>query len=241
MTQLCLQQPCPRSRTDELILRWNEQFGQLTALQRIEQVANELPGQTAMTSSFGIHAAVSLHLINQVIPGVPVIMVDTGYLFAETYRYAEQLKEQLNLNIKVVQSEVSSARFEALHGQLWSQGLEGLERYNLLRKVQPLEQALNEQQVGAWFSGVRRNQSQLRQNLPWVQCKDQRIKAHPILDWNDRDVYHYQQQHGLPQHPLWDQGYLTVGDTHSTRSIHEVESMEELRFMGLKRECGIHE
>lgn len=241
MTQLCLQQASQQPFGEALIRRWNDQFAKLTATQRIEKVADELHGQTAMTSSFGIHAAVSLHLINQVIPGIPVIMVDTGYLFPETYRYAEGLKQQLNLNVMMVQSELSSAHFEALHGQLWNQGLEGLERYNQIRKVQPLEQALSTHQVGAWFSGVRRHQSELRQSLPWVECKNQRLKVHPILDWSDRDLFRYQQQHQLPQHPLWEQGYLTVGDTHSTRSIHEVDSMAELRFMGLKRECGIHE
>jgi phosphoadenosine phosphosulfate reductase len=241
MTQLCIQQPCVADSAEQQAQRWNQRFAGLTAQQRIEQVAAELAEQAAMTSSFGIHAAVSLHLINQVIPGIPVIMVDTGYLFAETYRYAEQLQQQLNLNIQVVQSEVSPARFEAIHGDLWNQGLDGLERYNQWRKVQPLEQALSDQHVEAWFSGVRRHQSELRQSLPWVQVKNQRLKVHPILDWTDRDLYRYQQQHGLPQHPLWDQGYLSVGDTHSTRSIHEVDSMDELRFMGLKRECGIHE
>ncbi|MFC3193533.1 phosphoadenylyl-sulfate reductase [Marinicella sediminis] len=227
--------------TKSQINRWNQQFADLTAQQRVELMANEVTGQMAMTSSFGIHAAVTLHLINQVIPGIPVIMVDTGYLFAETYQFAEQLQQQLRLNLQVVQSPHSAARFEAIHGQLWTQGLTGIEQYNQLRKVQPLKQALQQSEVDVWFSGVRRDQSEHRQSLPWVQLKNQRLKVHPLLDWSERDMYLYLQRHQLPQHPLWDQGYLTVGDTHTTRSIHEVDSEDQLRFMGLKRECGIHE
>ena len=70
--------------------------------------------------------------------------------------------------------------------------------------------------------------------------RDGRCKVHPIFDWSDREVYLYLQAHGLSYHPLWDQGYISIGDWHSTKSLSEVSSAEELRFSGLKRECGIH-
>lgn len=219
----------------------NQTFNDITAVERIESIARSAPAQLAMTSSFGIHSAVSLHLINQVIPNIPVIMIDTGYLFPSTYQYATQLEQSLKLNLKVFQSDVSAARFESLHGQLWQQGLAGIEQYNQLRKVQPLDKALTQLSVETWFSGIRRDQSDLRKNMDWVTVKNQRYKIHPMLDWTDRDLYIYLQKHKLPQHPLWEQGYLSVGDTHTTRSIHEVASNKELRFFGLKRECGIHE
>ncbi len=226
---------------DQIVPELNARFAELNATQRIEWAAERLPERFALTSSFGIDSAVSLHLINQVIPGIPVILIDTGYLFEETYRYAEQLRTQLSLNLHIHQSDVSAARFESLHGQLWTQGLDGLNQYNQLRKVEPLETALSQKQINSWFSGVRRSQSATREQLDWVVVKNNRYKIHPLLDWSDRDLYKYQQQHGLAPHPLRDRGYLSVGDTHSTRSIHEVNSSEELRFFGLKRECGIHE
>jgi phosphoadenosine phosphosulfate reductase len=65
--------------------------------------------------------------------------------------------------------------------------------------------------------------------------------VHPIADWTDRDVHKYLQQHDLPYHPLWEKGYVSVGDHHTTRPIHEVDSVEQTRFFGLKRECGLHE
>jgi phosphoadenosine phosphosulfate reductase len=65
--------------------------------------------------------------------------------------------------------------------------------------------------------------------------------VHPIFDWTDRDVGRYLKEHGLPYHPLWEKGYLSIGDWHTTRSLGEAGSVEELRFFGLKRECGLHE
>jgi len=65
--------------------------------------------------------------------------------------------------------------------------------------------------------------------------------VHPLFDWSDRDVYRYLQLHELPYHPLWDQGYLSIGDWHTTRSVHEAGGAEGMRFFGLKRECGLHD
>lgn len=203
--------------------------------------AQWLPENLAMTSSFGINSAVSLHLINQVIPGIPVILIDTGYLFPETYQYAALLQQQLSLNVHIHQSPVSAARFESQHGALWLKGIEGLDQYNQLRKVQPLNQAMSALNIGSWFSGVRRSQSSTREKLPWISCKNHRYKVHPLLDWSDRDLYQYTQKYQLTQHPLFEQGYMSIGDTHSTQSIHEVDDINQLRFFGLKRECGIHE
>jgi len=227
--------------SDASVHSMNQKFKSLTAIKRIEKAAEYLPEKLAMTSSFGIDSAVSLHLINQVIPNIPVILIDTGYLFQETYQYVETLRKLLKLNIHIHQSPVSAARFESQLGQLWLKGVDGLNQYNQLRKVAPLNEAMSDLGIKSWFSGVRRSQSNTRQKLPWITTKNQRYKVHPLLDWSDRDFYIYTKENNLPQHPLYNKGYLTVGDTHSTKSIHEVNDLSELRFSGLKRECGIHE
>ena len=240
MSQSCV--PIQQSTGQVLNLQYlNQKFEHISAVKRIEIIAKQAPDHLAMTSSFGIHSAVTLHLINQVVPNIPIIMIDTGYLFKETYQYAEQLVESLNLNLQVFQSRVSPARFESLYGPLWEQGLKGIQQYNQWRKVEPLEHALQSLSVDTWFSGIRRDQSDLRKNMDWITIKNQRHKVHPLLDCTDRDVFMYLKDNNLPQHPLWEQGYLSVGDTHTTRSIHEVNNTKELRFFGLKRECGIHE
>lgn len=194
-----------------------------------------------MTTSFGIQAAVMLHLVTQVVPKIPVIFIDTGYLFPETYRFARELTERLQLNLKKVVPAMTAAEQEALYGKLWEQGLEGLNRYNFINKIEPMERAVRELGATAWLAGLRRTQASTREHLHVVQTQNKVTKIHPIVDWDDRRVYRYLTQHNLPYHPLWEQGYVSVGDWHSTSKLIDGMSEEATRFNGLKRECGLHE
>ncbi|HBE56184.1 MAG TPA: phosphoadenylyl-sulfate reductase, partial [Cyanobacteria bacterium UBA11366] len=116
-----------------------------------------------MSTSFGIQAAVMLHLVTRVVPDIPVIWIDTGYLPPKTYRFAEQLTDRLQLNLKVYQSPISPARMEALYGRLWTQNnVEALDRYNLMRKVEPMQRALRELKATAWLAGLRTQQTDHR-------------------------------------------------------------------------------
>jgi phosphoadenosine phosphosulfate reductase len=218
----------------------NEWLGSVDAATRVRWSLANLPGPFALSSSFGAQAAVSLHLVVEQDPKIPVILVDTGYLFPETYQFIEQLRKQLSLDIRTFSGQQSVAEFEAQHGKLWEQGREGLDQYLEIRKVEPMRRALKTLGINTWFAGLRRSQAASRAALNPLEVRDGRFKVHPIFDWSDRDVYLYLKAHGLPYHPLWDQGYISIGDWHSTKSLSEVESAEELRFAGLKRECGIH-
>ena len=213
----------------------------LDAAHRVAWALEHAPGAHVLSSSFGAQAAVSLHLLTRQKPDLPVILIDTGYLFPETYRFADELRERLALNLKVYRAPLGTAWMESRHGRLWEQGVEGIERYNQLRKVEPLQRALDELEVGTWFAGLRRSQARTRGKLPFVQLSRGRWKFHPIADWTDRDVGRYLQRHGLPYHPLWDQGYISIGDTHTTRRWEPGMDPEDTRFFGLKRECGIHD
>jgi len=218
----------------------NEWLSGVDAATRVRWSLENLPGPFALSSSFGAQAAVSLHLVAVQDPDIPVILVDTGYLFPETYQFIEQLRKQLALNVRTFAGHQTVAEFEAQHGKLWEQGREGLDRYLEIRKVEPMRRALKELGIQTWFAGLRRSQAASRAALNPLEVRDGRFKVHPIYDWSDRDVYLYLKAHGLPYHPLWDRGYVSIGDWHSTKSLSEVESAEELRFSGLKRECGIH-
>lgn len=213
----------------------------LNAQQRIECALDHLPGTHVLSSSFGMQAAVMLHLVTRVEPGIPVLFVDTGYHFAETYRFVDHLTGRLGLNLNVVRAVHSPAWQEARHGRRWEQGRAGIEAYNRETKVEPMQQALDAMNVGTWFSGLRRSQSQSRAGLGFVERQWGRFKLHPIADWSDRDVHRYLVEHNLPYHPLRDQGYLSIGDWHTTKSIHEVDDESALRFFGVTRECGLHE
>jgi phosphoadenosine phosphosulfate reductase len=221
--------------------RINRAFETLSAEKRVESALELLPRMHVLTSSFGAQSAVMLHLVNTVMPQIPVIVLDTGYLFPETYRFIDELTAKLDLNLKVFRADSSPAWQESRFGQLWSQGLPGIERYNRINKQEPLERALDALHAGTWFAGLRRVQSQSRAAIAPIELKRGRYKVHPLFDWSDRDVGRYLTTHGLPYHPLWEQGYVSIGDWHTTRSLAEVDSPEELRFFGLKRECGLHE
>jgi phosphoadenosine phosphosulfate reductase len=219
----------------------NQQLEQMTAQQRFEWAFKYLPAEFALSSSFGVQSAVSLHMATQIRPDIPVILIDTGYLFPETYDFIETLKERLNLNLKVYRSNLSSAWQEARFGRLWERGLDGLNQYNQMNKVEPMEQGLNDLNIQTWFAGLMRDQSESRKNLPVIQSIRGRIKVHPLIDWNKRKINQYLKQHNLPYHPLWEKGYVSIGDVHSTVPLTLGMTDEETRFSGQKRECGLHE
>jgi phosphoadenosine phosphosulfate reductase len=219
----------------------NRAIERLSAIQRIERAAELFPGNQVLTSSFGAQSAVMLHLVNSVIPGVPVVLLDTGYLFPETYSFIDELTDRLNLNLRVFRADSSPAWQETRFGKLWDQGLVGIERYNRINKREPFDRALQELAAGTWFAGLRRVQAKTRSQIAPIEFKRGRYKVHPLFDWSDRDVGRYLEKHDLPYHPLWQKGYVSIGDWHTTRSLSEVQRPEELRFLGLKRECGLHE
>ncbi|EHD20307.1 MULTISPECIES: phosphoadenylyl-sulfate reductase [Brenneria] len=231
----------PKAEQAEALAAVNHRLETLSAQERVSWALENLPGEYVLSSSFGIQAAVSLHLVTRQRPDIPVILTDTGYLFPETYQFIDALSEQLQLNLQVYRAALSPAWQEARFGKLWEQGVEGIERYNQLNKVEPMNRALSELGAQTWFAGLRREQSASRGHLPVLALQRGVFKLLPIIDWDNRQVYQYLKQNGLSYHPLWDQGYLSVGDTHTTRKWEPGMSEEETRFFGLKRECGLHE
>ncbi|MBS0882732.1 phosphoadenylyl-sulfate reductase [Pantoea sp. JGM49] len=219
----------------------NVQLEKLSAEQRVSWALENMPGAFVLSSSFGIQAAVLLHMVTQQKPDTPVILTDTGYLFPETYRFIDELTEKLNLNLQIFRAETSPAWQEARYGKLWEQGVEGIEQYNQINKVEPMNRALQTLGAQTWFAGLRRDQSGSRASLPVLAVQRGVFKILPIIDWDNRQVHQYLKQHGLKYHPLWDEGYLSVGDTHTTKKWEPGMAEEETRFFGLKRECGLHE
>lgn len=219
----------------------NRTLDRLPAEARIEWACEHLGGRPVLSSSFGIQSAVMLHLVTRVQPDIPVVLVDTGYLFPETYQFIDELTQRLDLNLHVYRAALSPAWQEIRHGQLWLQGAEGIEHYNRLNKVEPFQRALAELDATVWFAGLRRQQSGSRQQMPVLKMRQKRCKFHPIIDWSNRDVHRYLSRHSLPYHPLWEQGYVSVGDIHTSQPLSPGMSEEQTRFFGLKRECGLHE
>lgn len=223
------------------VARINELMRVRSARERVVLAVENLPSTHIVSSSFAIQSAATLHLLTSVIPDVPVVIIDTGYLFPETYRFIDALRSRLQLNLVVYRTRLSPAWQEARHGARWEQGESQLATYNLENKVKPMQEALDELQVGTWFAGIRAAQTEHRRSLDFVERQGGLYKVHPVLDWSDREVHDYLKRHALPYHPLREQGYISVGDVHSTRALRDVDDASQLRFNGLKRECGLHE
>jgi phosphoadenosine phosphosulfate reductase len=238
---MSLPDPVAAAESPQALADLNRWLAARSAPERVAWAIEHLAGEHALSSSFGAQAAVALHMSTQAKPDIPVILIDTGYLFPETYRFVDELSARLSLNLKVYRPQVGIAWMEARHGRLWENGIEGIQRYNQLRKVEPMQRALRELGVRTWIAGLRRSQSASRADIDFLELRDGRWKLHPLADWTDRDVWRYMQQHDLPYHPLWHQGYVSIGDIHTTRRLEAGMNEEDTRFYGLKRECGLHE
>ena len=218
----------------------NQMLEALSAQERIVWALDHLPDQAIVSSSFGIQSAVMLDLLSKASPDIPVVLTDTGYLFPQTYQFIDELSEKLSLNLKVYRSATSSAWQEARYGKLWEQGLDALERYNRINKVEPMQRALKELNAGTWFAGLRREQAKSRKQLDVLAIHGDCFKALPIIDWSNKDIHQYLTDNALPYHPLWYENYVSVGDKHSSKPLEIGMLEEDTRFNGVKRECGLH-
>jgi len=174
---------------------------------------------------------VLISLAAQVAPGIEVAFLDTGYHFAETLWYVEQVRSRFDLNLSVIKPEVPL-------DDLW---LTDPDACCAARKVEPLARALAGK--AAWMSGLRRDEAPSRASSPIVSYDVGRglVKVNPIANWNDLDVAGYIHDHDLPVHPLADRGYASIGCWPCTRPVEEGESARAGRWAGTdKMECGLH-
>lgn len=226
--------------TADIAAGLSAELAALKAGDRLELLAARFGDRLAASTSFGLQSAVMLDLLARHAPRVPVVFIDTGYLFPETYRYAAELVERFGTDLRIYQPRMSAARMEALHGRLWEGGGESLEQYGLITKVEPMNRALTELGAEVWISGVRRSQSSTRADRAFAERQKRTLKVYPILDWADAQVSAYMHDRGLPPHPLAAMGYVTMGDWHSTSPAAPGGDAESTRFNGEKYECGLH-
>ena len=219
----------------------NAELEKLDAVGRVRWAWNRFGENLVMSTSFGLQSAVMLHLASRVSRDIPIIFVDTGYLFKETYEYMEVLCKRLEISPVTYSAGLTPAGQEARFGKLWEQGEEEMRRYNYFNKVEPMQRALKDLGATAWLAGLRRQQSNSRASRSFIEHQKGVSKVYPILDWNDRETYRYLPDNDLPYHPLEGKGYDSLGDWHSTKKLSEVESREKTRHAGHKRECGLHE
>jgi phosphoadenosine phosphosulfate reductase len=182
-----------------------------------------------LASSF--QDCVLLDIAMKVAPDIEVVFLDTQYHFEETLAYADELRDRYDLNLTVVKPLVEP-------DEMWRVDTN---ECCTLRKVEPLARALHGKQ--AWMTGLRRVEAPTRANAPIVGLDVGRgiVKVNPIATWTDDDVAVYVKDHALPEHPLRDSGYLSIGCWPCTTPVGEGEDARSGRWAGSgKVECGLH-
>jgi phosphoadenosine phosphosulfate reductase len=193
-----------------------------------------------LTSSFQAEDVAVLHLLRQRIPDVPVLFLDTGYHFAETYEYRDRVAKEWSLHLVNVLPKQTVPEQESAFGILYRSDPT---RCCQLRKVEPLLGALEPFDV--WFTGLRREQSPTRKNLKKLELHRLPTgktlwKVSLLADWNWEQVWSYVNANGISHLPQYDEGYLSIGCQPCTALPVDPNNPRSGRWGGTKLECGIH-
>jgi phosphoadenosine phosphosulfate reductase len=206
----------------------------LSAQETLRFCLDTFPGKVALASSFQKEETVLLDMLFELEPKARVFAIDTHHLFPETYAFWGEVEERYDTTVERFEGPTRE-ELAATHGEsLWETTPD---LYLAIAKLEPLNRALLD--LDCWITGVRRDQSPTRagaQKLAWDEAHEL-WKANPLADWSDDDCWAYIRERGLPYNPLHDQGYASIGDTHSTIP----GAGREGRWAGMdKTECGLH-
>ncbi|MDX1994707.1 MAG: phosphoadenylyl-sulfate reductase [bacterium] len=217
----------------------NEQFETASPQAVLQWAADRFGSSLAVVTSFQPTGIVTLHMLQAVAPQTPVLTLDTGLLFPETYTLVDTLKSQLALNLVTIQPQQTVEQQAAQYGdRLWERDPD---QCCNLRKTKPLEDALTG--YAAWITGLRRDQSDGRKTTPiisWDQ-RYQMVKLSPFATWTEEMVWTYIHAHELPYNTLHTRNYHSIGCWPCTRPVVPGEDKRAGRWAGqAKTECGIH-
>jgi phosphoadenosine phosphosulfate reductase len=202
--------------------------------------ALEATGTACLTCSFQAEDMVTLHLVRERLPDIPVLFLETGYHFDEVYRYRDEMTARYGLNLVNVMPERTVAEQESEFGILYQTKPDQCCK---LRKVGPLFAALANYDI--WFTGLRRVQSPTRANLQAIDTfplpsGKKLLKVSPLADWSDKDVWAFAREHDIPLLSLYNAGYTSIGCEPCTALPGDPANARSGRWAGRKLECGIH-
>jgi phosphoadenosine phosphosulfate reductase len=212
-------------------------------LGRVRSVlSRELAGahRACLTCSFQAEDVLLTRLAQEYAPDIPILFLDTGYHFAETYAYRDRIVNEWQLNLINLLPEKTVAEQESEHGLLYQSAPDQCCK---LRKVEPLFKAVAGYRV--WLTGLRREQARSRAALEesalfTLPGGQQILKLAPLADWSTRDVWNACEQLQIPLLPLYEQGYSSIGCEPCTTLPLDPNDLRSGRWAGRKVECGIH-
>ncbi|MGQ0809814.1 MAG: phosphoadenylyl-sulfate reductase [Nitrospiraceae bacterium] len=195
-----------------------------------------------LACSFGAEDVVLLDMIHRINPRVPLLYLDTDFLFPETHEVRNQVIERYDLKpeqVLQVKSQLTPEAQAAQYGSaLWASQPE---KCCQLRKVEPLMQGLKG--FEAWITGIRRDQAPTRTNAGVIEwdSKFQLVKTNPLARWTWADVWAYIRIYEVPYNQLHDRNYPSIGCTHCTAPVMPGEDPRSGRWQNsAKTECGLH-
>jgi phosphoadenosine phosphosulfate reductase len=219
-------------------MRGVEDLESLTPRARLAWALGTYGDGLLFTSSFGAGSGVLLHLWSELARERPVVFLDTGFLFAETLAYKDELARHLGLRVEVVRPALSANEFTRAHGhEVQQRDADFCCKKNKVEPLEPYERAAK-----AWISGLRRDQGPTRKDLPIVLTRqDGPAKIHPIATMTRDDVSAYMREHDIPEHPLRARRYLSIGCAPCTAPVEDGEDERAGRWaFSQKTECGLH-
>ena len=206
----------------------------------IREVLGRNPGPACVTSSFQTDCMVLVDLVTSQDPEIPVLFLETGYHFPETYAYRDEMAQSRHLNLINLTPKLSVREQESQYGILYQSAPD---RCCGMRKVEPLFAGLAAYDI--WFTALRRDQSPTRANLqPVDRFKlpggKELWKVSPLAAWTNAEVWAYLKERNIPVLPLYDRGYTSIGCAPCTALPLDPDNPRSGRWAGRKLECGIH-
>jgi len=233
-----LLEPSFRFAPDKGVGVLNERYDDAPAEDALHAALRLYAGQIAVVSSFGAESAVLLHMVSQINPHTPVLMIDTQMLFPQTLDYQLELTDLFGLtDVRRIGHTRDELKRRDPYGALHMANPDACCN---LRKVEPLENALKG--FAAHISGRKRFQTGRRAEMQLFETDTAgRVKVNPLAAWKPADLGAYMDRHDLPRHPLVKDGYLSIGCVPCTSKVGEGEDPRAGRWRGSdKDECGIH-
>ncbi len=220
------------------IARESQRLEALSPEERLAFAVELFGDRLLFTSSFGAGSGVLLHLWSRVARHLPVVFIDTGFLFDETLAYRDKLATELGLTIEIARPAIARDEFIVEHGADIQQ--KDSDFCCATNKIAPLAPHLA--RARGWVSGLRRDQSKARADTPiLLPTEDGPVKVHPLATMTSAEATAYMERHRIPEHPLRARRYLSIGCEPCTRAVAEGEDERAGRWAGTgKTECGLH-
>jgi len=222
----------------EEVVRLNKRFDAAHPTEILRWAVETFRPDVAMTSSLGATSAGLIHMAMQVDPKIDIRVVDTGLLFPETYQFMEDLRKRFALRLTVFKSKLDVETFKREHAHL---PIGHPDFCCSEDKVETTERALKG--LRCWITGISRDEAKSRANTPFVEVLSTGVvKVAPLAAWSSKQLHEYMTKHDLPSHPLWTQGYTSIGCWPCTQKPIDPNDPRSGRWAGQDQtECGIHD